>query len=282
MYTAIIDKNNEDVQNGFKTKDKLREEYYKALYDFELQNDKVRYIRGLMRQQKDLAAASDDKKDRIARKKAEIENRENPNGKEIETCDHLIKYCNKLKAQKGLVPETSEEVAKKTEQTMIAEYNRQDIEQKLKDGKIQAVHKKEENIIKVGGGKGKKGRKQRQPKNDGGDGLNIDFAVINKFGLVGVSPPIAAESLDAKITELEETQKRYQTKGSEQMQQEKDALEQDIERMVEDDIEAERKAAESEEYGDEEEKAVEEDGRKPSHRGRGGFGGNRGDRQEDD
>jgi len=54
--------------------------------------------------------------------------------------------------------------------------------------------------------------------------------------------------------------------------------------MVEDDIEAERKAAEVEEYGEEEEaKAVtEDDGRKPSHRGRGGFTGNRGDRNDED
>lgn len=42
---------------------------------------------------------------------------------------------------------------------MIAEYNRQDIEQKLKDGKISAQHKKDEGMVVVGGGKGKKGRK---------------------------------------------------------------------------------------------------------------------------
>ena len=47
-------------------------------------------------------------------------------------------------------------LAKKTEQSMIAEYNRQDIEQKLKDGKISAEHKKDETIIVVGKGKGKK------------------------------------------------------------------------------------------------------------------------------
>lgn len=37
------------------------------------------------------------------------------------------------------------------------------------------------------------------------------------------------------------------------MSREKNALEQDIEKMVEQDMEAERKAAEEEEYGDEEE-----------------------------
>jgi len=51
-----------------------------------------------MRSQKDISAASEDKRQRIANKKAEIENRENPKQKEIETCDDLIKYCNKLRA----------------------------------------------------------------------------------------------------------------------------------------------------------------------------------------
>lgn len=145
-----------------------------------------------------------------------------------------------------MIPPTSEEVAKKTEQGMIAEYNRQDIEQKLKDGKILAVHsKKEEGMLVVGGGgKGKKGRKQRQPKAEGAEGLNIDFAVINKFGLVGVSPPIAAEDLDAKIEELTNKQRGYVEEGDKLMQQDKAELEGDIERMVEQDIEAERRAAE--------------------------------------
>jgi len=98
-----------------------------------------------------------------------------------------------------LVPEASEVVAKKTEQSMIAEYNRQDIEQKLKDGKIQAMYKKDDGIVKVGGGKGKKGKKQRQPKNENTEGFKIDFAVINKFGVIGVSPPLGADDLESKI-----------------------------------------------------------------------------------
>jgi len=35
-----------------------------------------------------------------------------------------------------MVPESSEEVAVKVEKELINEYNRQDLEQKLKDGKI--------------------------------------------------------------------------------------------------------------------------------------------------
>jgi len=45
------------------------------------------------------------------------------------------------------VPATSEEVAKKTSTELINEYNRQDIEQKLKDGKIQVVYNKKEDDV---------------------------------------------------------------------------------------------------------------------------------------
>jgi ribosomal protein L15 len=65
-----------------------------------------------------------------------------------------------------------------------------------------------------GGGKGKKGKKQRKEKQqDAVEGLNIDFAVIGKFGKVGVSPPVAAEDLDHKIQELEAKQIKYQKDG---------------------------------------------------------------------
>lgn len=53
-----------------------------------------------------------DKAERIAKKKVEIESLENPNQNEIDTCDVLVSYCKKLKAQWGLVEPTNEEVAK--------------------------------------------------------------------------------------------------------------------------------------------------------------------------
>lgn len=70
---------------------------------------------------------------------------------------------------------------------------RQDLQQKLKDGKIQAVVKKDESMQVGGGNKGKKGKKARVQKTDGPQGLNVDFALISKFGLVGVSPPTVSD-----------------------------------------------------------------------------------------
>jgi len=37
-----------------------------------------------------------------------MEDRPSPNQKEIDICDDLIKYCNKLKAQAGLMAPSSE------------------------------------------------------------------------------------------------------------------------------------------------------------------------------
>ena len=51
----------------------------------------------------------------------------NPNEKEVETCASLISYCNKLKQQKGLVPASSEEVAKEEQTKMMYELTNQNI-----------------------------------------------------------------------------------------------------------------------------------------------------------
>lgn len=75
------------------------------MYEFDLQNEKIRWIRGLRNQKKAIEGKAQDRADRIAKKRAEYENAENPNEKLIETCDHLIKYCHKLKVQAGLVPQ---------------------------------------------------------------------------------------------------------------------------------------------------------------------------------
>jgi hypothetical protein len=127
------------------------------------------------------------------------------------------------------------------------------LDQKLKDGKIQMAVKQSEDNFTVNK---KKGKKQKQANKPAGDQktFNIDFAVINKFGLVQVSPPISPDDLDHKISELQDKQKRYDRDGKEELSKEKSEIEKNVERMVEEDIEAEVKAAEAEENSEEEEK----------------------------
>jgi hypothetical protein len=98
--------------------------------------------------------------------------------------------------------------------------------------------------MKIGGGGGKKGKKNnKQNKPEASKAFQVDFAVINKFGLVQVSPPIASEDLDHKITELQDTKKRFARDGQEELDKEKNELESRVEQMVDEDIEAEAKAA---------------------------------------
>ena len=179
--------------------------------------------------------------------------------------------------QQGMVAPSNEEVAAKIQKESINEYTRQDIDQKLKDGKIQAAVKKDESVMSIGSKGGKKGKKQNKQK-EATKTFNIDFAVINKFGLVQVSPPLSPEDLDHKIEELNEKQKIFQKNGDEILSGEKKDLEKHIEKMVEEDIEREAAEAEAEareEYGSEEDEEKKEsqdqDGRTHSHRGRGGF-----------
>lgn len=101
---------------------------------------------------------------------------------------------------------------------MINDYNRQDIEQKLKDGKIQMVaNKKDDGVMQIGGGKGKKGKGKKQnqnPTNVNENAFSIEFVMIGKFGNVGVSPPISADDLDPKIEELKQRMQSLEKEGT--------------------------------------------------------------------
>jgi len=111
--------------------------------------------------------------------------------------------------------------------------------------------------------------------------FNIDFAVIGKFGLVSISPPISPEQIDEKLDELTQRQKKYLADGAAVLEKEKSDILRDIERIVDEDIEAEVKAAAEQEdaYGDEEERDEE---RRHSHRGRGGFAKTYGGREQEE
>jgi len=51
-YTAHIDTDNEKIRETYQKKDQMRESYFKQLYEWELQNDECRWIRGQMNVQK--------------------------------------------------------------------------------------------------------------------------------------------------------------------------------------------------------------------------------------
>lgn len=65
QFTAQIEKDNEALTQIYKTKDSSREEYFKALYEHEVQQDRVRWIKAMLSQQKKLKAEAGERKKRI-------------------------------------------------------------------------------------------------------------------------------------------------------------------------------------------------------------------------
>lgn len=69
----------------------------------------------------------------------------------------------------------------------------------------------------VGGGKGKKNKKQKnnQANKEVGpsDTFEIDFFQIKMFGLVRLSPPLAPKDLDEKIEDLKKKRLEFTKEG---------------------------------------------------------------------
>lgn len=185
------------------------------------------------------------------------------------------------------MPPTSEEVAMQAQTDYNAEQRRADLEQKLKDGKIQAAASKKDDLMVVGGGgKGKKGKKQKNQQNTGpttqSNHFEIDFHQIKMFGVVRLSPPLGPQDLDEKIEQLTKKEQEYIEEGEALLKKEKTDLEQLIEKEVDEELERERRVAE---YGDEDgyddEDDLLEDGKdkggppKGGNRGRGSRPGDR-------
>jgi len=93
---------------------------------------------------------------------------------------------------------------------------------KIMDGKIQVALSKQEReeaaMIYTGAGKKKKdNRKQKKVEYE--DIFSMDVVIIQKFGLVQVSPPTNAEVLDKKIDEIAEKKKWYEENGESAMKE---------------------------------------------------------------
>ena len=97
---------------------------------------------------------------------------------------------------------------------------KEDVQKKLKDGKIEQVKSKrereEESLIQVGARKkgGKKPKQKHQAEEDETDVFsNIDISLINLFGFLKISPPLNKASLEPKIKELTEKIEFFQKEG---------------------------------------------------------------------
>lgn len=69
-------------------------------------------------------------------------------------------------------------------------------------------------MIQIGGKKKGKGGKKNKPKDTVvEEAFNIDIAIITKFSLVNVSPPMGPTDLDKKIEELAKKRAAYLEEG---------------------------------------------------------------------
>ena len=90
VFHKQVEEANEKLKGTYHTKDQMRESYFKQLYEWELYNDKVKWIKTMRNQQNRLKQAQTEKQTRINAKRAEFENRPNPYQKEVDTCEQLV------------------------------------------------------------------------------------------------------------------------------------------------------------------------------------------------
>jgi ribosomal protein L15 len=265
-FSEAVDAAQAQISSLFKQKDETREAYYKALLEWELQNDEVWFIKRCLNQQKRLQATGQERAERIAQRKAEIEAMGNPRHKHVAICDDLVAYCNKMRAQFGLIEHTSEEVARDVEKEMIQSQSQQEIDKKIKEGRLQMAVKKDEGL-QVGGGRGKKGKKARKEHHAETAAFNIDITTINKFGIVMVSPPTNPDELVDKIAEITKKKAQLEETGAKELEEQKAEMLARVEAEVDAEIEKERREAALEEGEEEEEKKSDVYSRPPRQGG---------------
>ncbi len=271
--TADIDKQQTRISELFAAKDAARDEYYKAKFDYEVQRDYIYHVNGLQARQEALRSREANKAEAEQLRRQMIKDLPHPYRKEIETCQHLVNYCHQLKRKAGL-EQDSETLARATQQALLTEANQQKVAQKLTDGQLQESSgtRDEQNFTVIGGGKGKKGKKQKKVEYE--DVFALDVVIIQKFGMLQVSPPVRLEDLDPKIDELAKKEAWFQDNGKDKLaEQIKDLESQALREAEEMQQELEKEQQLEPEY---EAPARGRAGRGGRGRGRGGMRGGRG------
>lgn len=194
----------EEINGLFEKKNALKEEYYKGKLEYELENEDIKHKEWVIREKTWLIEEETKKAQRLEERKQAIANRPNPFDREIETCQHLINFCNKQKVIAGLVEAPVEEMIKSEQKQIMSQLSKEEVQRKLQDGKIERVKSKaerdQEAMLQIG--RKKKGGEKKKKTVMVQEAFNIDINTINKFGFLKVSPPLGAESLEDKLKEL--------------------------------------------------------------------------------
>lgn len=112
-------------------------------------------------------------------------------------------------------------------------------------------------MIQIGGKKKNKGKKQKKQQVEGEDVFQFDIVIIQKFGMLQISPPTDALALDSKMAELDKKKQWYQDNGASKLEEQMEEL---------------KKIHEQEDLEEKKEAAEYSEDRQRGERGRGGRG----------
>ena len=105
-----ISKIKEDIAKLVEDKQKIKEEYYEARFEYEVENEAIRYADWLLKQKTYYIEKDKQKEERQKARQQALADRPNPHQKEIDTCDRLIQYVQLIKKKVGLGPQTDETI----------------------------------------------------------------------------------------------------------------------------------------------------------------------------
>lgn len=97
-----IQKIKEQIQESYDKKYEIREAYYKGKLEFDIEKAEISQNEWMANQKQRIIEHEEYKQTKIEERKQALADRSNPYLREIETCDHLIALCGKLKVQFGL------------------------------------------------------------------------------------------------------------------------------------------------------------------------------------
>lgn len=215
-----IDKLTQDLSNLFDKKDQRREDYWHARYDYEIQREEIVHIEWMQKQKERVINRTAEAKQLEEERENYIKSLPHPYEKELGTCEHIINYLHEMKRKAGLIQD-SEVVARDVQTNFMSEQAKQNLEKKVQAGQIQHAKSKQERdaeeMVRIGGGK-KKGKKPKQQAVEEYE-FNVDIMVIQKFGLIQISPPINLDEIDSKVAEIQKKQAWYNENGVHKMKE---------------------------------------------------------------
>ena len=109
-----ITKIKEDVTLLVDKKQQVKEDYYEARYEHEVEAESIKYSEWIVKIKAQKAEYEKKKIEQLNARKQALADRPNPYQKEIDTADRLIQYCELLKRKCGLGPQTEELIKEET------------------------------------------------------------------------------------------------------------------------------------------------------------------------